>query len=209
MAGEDVASQGSTWAGTDKIRTTGSIPVETLENANVFEKDPLLGTWNRVKYVNPRIQSQKSSSNISWADAQKPLSATEIFPNEVGEGWLKHTADRLGININHYYNNLITPEELAQSAKNYGFEHFVPKNAYTEPAYIPSGFPYGLDKSKILMPYDAIRKMPAMAKYANLPDAEFRKIADNLIGSHEFIHWWNQQLRKNINAGKMKAPVGF
>lgn len=179
-------------------------PIITAYNRNPVTKE--LGT----KILN--IGSKQNASNtpiISWQRAQKPLSASEVFPNQTGEGWLKQTADRLGININHYYNNIITPEELAQSIKTAGFESFVPKTVYTEPAYLPSGFPYGLDKSRIFMPYDAIRKMPMMAKYANLPEAEFRKIADNLIGSHEFIHWWNRQLAKNIRSGRMNVPKGY
>lgn len=59
------------------------------------------------------------------------------------------------------------------------------------------------------MPYEQIRKMPMMAKYANLPEAEFRKVTDDLIGSHEFIHWYNRQLAKNIKSGRMKTPKGY
>lgn len=153
--------------------------------------------------------STESPTTIGWNDALKPITAQDVFPNQSGTNWLRQTANRLGINVNHYYNNLITPEELRASVKNAGFESFVSEKDFVRPSYIPAGFPYGLKKSRILMPYDEIRKMPIMAPYTNSSDVEFRKIADDLIGSHEFTHWYNRQLAKNINSGRMKAPAGY
>lgn len=144
---------------------------------------------------------------LSWEDALKPLNPYDVFPNGNGAGWLQQTADRLGINVNHYYNSIITPEEL--KAINASYLNVPISEDFIQPRYIGSGYPYGLKKAKILMPYDKIREMPMMAKYKDLPEQEFRKVADDLIGSHEFIHWWNQQLRKNINAKRMVAPKGI
>ena len=185
-----------------------------VTNDNIYTQGPhnrqntTAYTWE-PGYGYRKVFAEETPAAISWKDAQKPLSAEQIFPNARGAGWLQQTADRLGINVNHYYNNLITPEELNTAVKNSGYETFVSGKTFTEPAYIPSGFPYGLDKAKILMPYEQIRKMPMMAKYANLPEAEFRKVADDLIGSHEFIHWYNKQLTKNIKSGRMKTPKGY
>lgn len=185
----------------------GNTANQALQNATHTVYYPTQGGVQKELYLIPRKIS--TPTQISWEDAQKPLSAKQIFPNETGKGWLNATADRLGVNVNHYYNNVITPEELIKAVKSNGYESFISGKTFTEPAYIPSGFPYGLDKAKILMPYEEIRKMPMMAKYADLPEAEFRKIADDLIGSHEFIHWWNRQLAKNINSGRMKVPSGY
>lgn len=110
------------------------------------------------------------------------------------KGGLQRTADRLGTNINHYYNNVISPEEFMK------LQHSVLpiSEDFIQPRYIPSGFPYGLKESKILMPYDKMRQNPLFAKYKDLPDNEFKEVMDDLVGSHEFIHYHNNRIRKNI-----------